>query len=92
MFDVRAKQGLKRACDVRACEAFRGLASCDRNFATLYFPFTYLFYQDCILKLDTYFGMIILSMPIAKVIHVAKVVKAYTSIGVILIVRLQFTS
>ena len=32
--DVRAKQGLKRACDVRACEAFRGLASCDRKFAT----------------------------------------------------------
>ena len=38
------------------------------------------------------FAMIILSMPIAKLIHVAEVVKAYTSIGVILIVRLQFTS
>ena len=32
--DVRAKQRLKRACDVRACEALRGLASCDRNFAS----------------------------------------------------------
>ena len=30
---VRAKQRLRRACDVRACEAFMGLASCDRNFA-----------------------------------------------------------
>ena len=35
MCDVRAKLGLKRACDVRACEAFRGLARCDRNFETL---------------------------------------------------------
>ena len=33
--DVRAKLGLKRVCDVRACEAFRGLVSCDRNFTTL---------------------------------------------------------
>ena len=31
--NVCVKQKLKRACDVRTCEDFRGLTSCDSYFA-----------------------------------------------------------
>ena len=33
MCDVRVKQRLRRACDVRACGTFIGCAMCDRTFA-----------------------------------------------------------